>query len=134
MSNLVPVNVPDIGDVSDVDIIEVLVSVGDTIAKEDSLITLETDKATMDVPSSEAGVVKAIHINVGDQVSQGDLILEIEASKATASASTSPSVEETSSQETMTEQAEPAASTSTPISLSAAATTPSPRTCLSTSS
>ncbi|MCW8877215.1 MAG: dihydrolipoyllysine-residue acetyltransferase [Kangiellaceae bacterium] len=80
MSNLIPVNVPDIGDVSDVDIIEVLVSVGDTIAKEDSLITLETDKATMDVPSNQAGVVKAIHVNVGDQVSQGDLILEIEAS------------------------------------------------------
>jgi len=81
MSNLTPVNVPDIGDVSDVDIIEVLVSVGDTIAKDDSLITLETDKATMDVPSSEAGVVKAVHVNVGDQVSQGDLILEIEASE-----------------------------------------------------
>ena len=89
MSNLVPVNVPDIGDVSDVDIIEVLVSVGDTIAKEDSLITLETDKATMDVPSSEAGVVKAIHVNVGDQVSQGDLILEIEASGEFAAASAS---------------------------------------------
>ena len=82
MSNLTPVNVPDIGDVSDVDIIEVLVSVGDTIAKDDSLITLETDKATMDVPSSEAGVVKAVHVNVGDQVSQGDLILEVEASGA----------------------------------------------------
>lgn len=79
MSNITPVNVPDIGDVSDVDIIEVLVSVGDTIAKEDSLVTLETDKATMDVPSSESGVVKAIHVNVGDKVSQGDLILELEA-------------------------------------------------------
>jgi len=120
MSNLVPVNVPDIGDVSDVDIIEVLVSVGDTIAKEDSLITLETDKATMDVPSSEAGVVKAIHINVGDQVSQGDLILEIEASKATASASTSPSVEETSSQEIKTGQAEPAVSTPAEVPAAAA--------------
>ncbi len=79
MSKLISVNVPDIGDVDSVDIIEVLVSVGDTIAKEDSLITLETDKATMDVPSSEAGVVKAIHVKVGDQVSQGDRILDIEA-------------------------------------------------------
>ncbi len=78
MSHLIAVNVPDIGDVSEVDVIEILVSVGDTIAKEDSLITLETDKATMDVPSSESGVVKALHVNVGDQVSQGDLILEIE--------------------------------------------------------
>ncbi|WP_196138475.1 dihydrolipoyllysine-residue acetyltransferase [Aliikangiella sp. G2MR2-5] len=90
MSNLIAVNVPDIGDVSDVDIIEVLVSVGDTIAKEDSLITLETDKATMDVPSSEAGVVKAIHVNVGDKVSQGDLILEVEASGASQEISPAP--------------------------------------------
>ncbi|TQV82787.1 dihydrolipoyllysine-residue acetyltransferase [Aliikangiella coralliicola] len=80
MSDLVQVNVPDIGDVSEVDVIELLVNVGDTIAKDDSLITLETDKATMDVPSSESGVVKAIHVQVGDQVSQGDLILEVEAS------------------------------------------------------
>ncbi|TQV71389.1 dihydrolipoyllysine-residue acetyltransferase [Aliikangiella marina] len=94
MSNLTPVNVPDIGDVSDVDIIEVLVSVGDTIEKEDSLITLETDKATMDVPSSEAGIVKAVHVNVGDKVSQGDLILEIEASNSAAdSAPTTPAAE-----------------------------------------
>ncbi|WP_444994525.1 dihydrolipoyllysine-residue acetyltransferase [Aliikangiella sp. IMCC44359] len=81
MSNLVPVNVPDIGDVSDVDVIEVLVAVGDTIAKEDALITLETDKATMDVPASEAGTIKAIHVRVGDKVSQGSLILELEASQ-----------------------------------------------------
>ena len=106
MSNLVPVNVPDIGDVSGVDIIEVLVSVGDTIAKEDSLITLETDKATMDVPSSEAGVVKAIHVNVGDQVSQGDLILEVEAANAATSNSESPAVEETKAEETKAEESQ----------------------------
>lgn len=89
MSNLTPVNVPDIGDVSDVDIIEVLVAVGDAIDKDDSLITLETDKATMDVPSSEAGIIQAIHVKVGDKVSQGDLILEIETSDVAADADVS---------------------------------------------
>jgi pyruvate dehydrogenase E2 component (dihydrolipoamide acetyltransferase) len=78
MSQLISVNVPDIGDAEGVDVIEVLVNVGDSIAKEDSLITLETDKATMDIPSSNAGVVKKVHVQVGDKVSQGDLILEIE--------------------------------------------------------
>ncbi len=85
MSDLISVNVPDIGDANDVDIIEVLVSEGDTIAKEDSLITLETDKATMDIPASEAGVVKKIHVKVGDKVSQGDLILEVESSDSSDS-------------------------------------------------
>lgn len=77
MSDLVSVNVPDIGDAQGVDIIELLVSVGDSINKEDPLITLETDKATMEVPSNESGVVKKIHVVVGDKVSQGDLILEV---------------------------------------------------------
>ena len=103
MSNLTPVNVPDIGDVSDVDIIEVLVSVGDTIAKEDSLITLETDKATMDVPSSEAGVVKAVHVNVGDKVSQGALILEVEATAASTAAPAEAAKIETTNAETTSE-------------------------------
>ncbi|WMS88653.1 dihydrolipoyllysine-residue acetyltransferase [Pleionea litopenaei] len=79
MANLVEVKVPDIGDSADVDVIEVLVSVGDQIAKDDPLITLETDKATMEVPSSEAGIVKEIKLSVGDKVSQGDIILTVEA-------------------------------------------------------
>lgn len=78
MANLVEVKVPDIGDASDVDVIEVLVSEGDTIAKDDNLITLETDKATMDVPSSQAGVVKELKVSVGDKVSQGSVILMVE--------------------------------------------------------
>jgi pyruvate dehydrogenase E2 component (dihydrolipoamide acetyltransferase) len=84
MSNLISVNVPDIGDVSDVDIIELLVAEGDTINKDDPLITLETDKATMEVPSSDTGVVKKIHVAVGDKVSQGDLVVELEASDSAA--------------------------------------------------
>ncbi len=86
MSNLVEVIVPDIGNFDSVDVIEVLVKVGDTVAKEDSLITLESDKASMDIPSSEAGVVKEIKIKVGDKVAKGTLILVLEAEQAIASA------------------------------------------------
>ena len=75
MSNLIPVNVPDIGDAGEVDIIELLVAVGDTIEVDTPLVTLETDKATMEIPSDKAGVIKAIHMKLGDQISQGDLLL-----------------------------------------------------------
>ncbi len=70
MSKLTEVLVPDIGNFDSVDVIEVLVKVGDTIAKEDSLITLESDKASMDIPSSHAGVVKEIKVKVGDKVAR----------------------------------------------------------------
>ena len=71
--------VPDIGDFKDVAVIEVLVKPGDAVTKEQSLITLETDKATMEIPSPSAGVVKEIKIKMGDKVSQGSPILELEA-------------------------------------------------------
>jgi pyruvate dehydrogenase E2 component (dihydrolipoamide acetyltransferase) len=73
--------VPDIGDFSDVEIIEILVAPGDTIAVDDALITLESDKASMEVPSSDAGVVKEIKVALGDKVSEGSLVvlLEVEA-------------------------------------------------------
>ena len=87
MSNLIEVLVPDIGNFDSVDVIEVLVKVGDTIAKEDSLITVESDKASMDIPASQAGVVKEIKVKVGDKVSKDSLILLIEA-EATSSAAT----------------------------------------------
>ncbi len=74
------VKVPDIGDFQGVDVIEVLVASGDTVAEEDPLITLESDKASMDVPSPLAGTVKDVKIKVGDKVSQGDLILTMESS------------------------------------------------------
>lgn len=76
--------VPDIGNFDSVDVIEVLVKAGDTIAKEDSLITVESDKASMDIPSSIAGVVKEVKIKVGDKAAQGTLILTVEASEAAA--------------------------------------------------
>ena len=78
--------VPDIGNFDSVDVIEVLVSVGDTVAKEDSLITVESDKASMDIPSSLAGVVKEIHIKVGDKTKQGALILTLDTAAEAAPA------------------------------------------------
>jgi len=78
MSQMVEVVVPDIGNFDSVDVIEVLVAVGDTIAKEDSLVTVESDKASMDIPSSHAGVVKELKIAVGDKVAKGSLILIVE--------------------------------------------------------
>ena len=81
MSKLVEARVPDIGDFDSVDIIEVLVKVGDSIALEDSLITVESDKASMDIPSAHTGVVKEVKVKVGDKVAKGDLILMVEAAE-----------------------------------------------------
>ena len=78
------VEVPDIGGSENVDVIAVEVKVGDTVALDDTLITLETDKATMDVPATAAGVVKAVYIKVGDKVSQGAKIIEVEGAASTA--------------------------------------------------
>ncbi len=75
---LTDVAVPDIGNYKDVDIIEVLVKVGDTIKQDDALLTLETDKATMEIPSTAAGIIKEIKVKSGDKVSQGSLILKLE--------------------------------------------------------
>ena len=72
--------VPDIGDFSDVDVIEILVNVGDTISIDDEVITLESDKASMDIPATAGGVVKEIKVAVGDKVGEGSLILILEAS------------------------------------------------------
>ncbi len=80
MAEIKQVLVPDIGDYKDVDIIEVMVKAGDTIKAEDNLVTLETDKAAMDVPSPYSGVVKEVKVKVGDKVSEGSLILLIESS------------------------------------------------------
>jgi len=80
MSKLIEIHVPDIGDYTDVPVIEVLVKVGDAIEKEQSVVTLESDKATMDVPSSHAGIVKEIKVKVGDLISEGALVLVLESS------------------------------------------------------
>ncbi|MGB5561369.1 MAG: dihydrolipoyl dehydrogenase [Sedimenticolaceae bacterium] len=86
MSKLVEVKVPDIGDFSDVDVIDVLVSVGDRVAVDDALITLESDKASMDIPSPQAGVVREMKISVGDKASEGTLVCMLEAAGAAAAA------------------------------------------------
>ncbi|MCK5812835.1 MAG: dihydrolipoyllysine-residue acetyltransferase [Cocleimonas sp.] len=80
------ITVPDIGDFESVEITEILVSVGDQINVEDSLITVESDKASMEIPSSSAGVIKDIKVNVGDETSEGGVILIIEASTGSAEA------------------------------------------------
>jgi dihydrolipoyl dehydrogenase len=97
MSQLIDVAVPDIGDFKDVEVIELLVKPGDTVSKEQSLVTVESDKASMEIPSSAAGVVKEVRVKLGDKVSQGSLLVRLEASAgapaptAAASAVASPS-------------------------------------------
>ncbi|MBQ2647832.1 MAG: dihydrolipoamide acetyltransferase, partial [Achromobacter sp.] len=84
MSNVVQIKVPDIGDFKEVEVIEVLVAVGDTIKAEQSLITVESDKASMEIPASQGGVVKSIAVKVGDKVAEGAVVLEVEAADAAA--------------------------------------------------
>ncbi|AIF99756.1 pyruvate dehydrogenase complex dihydrolipoyllysine-residue acetyltransferase [Alteromonas australica] len=85
-SETIEVAVPDIGEDGEVDVIDVLVSPGDTVEKEDGLITLETDKATMDVPSTHAGTIKEVFIKAGDKVKQGTLVVKLETSGGEAPA------------------------------------------------
>ncbi|MDH4175556.1 MAG: hypothetical protein OEV97_17630, partial [Betaproteobacteria bacterium] len=84
------ISVPDIGDFKDVEVIEVLVKAGDTIAAEQSLITVESDKATMEIPAPGAGMVRELRIKVGDKVSQGTPILVLDEADAGATAQEAP--------------------------------------------
>jgi pyruvate dehydrogenase E2 component (dihydrolipoamide acetyltransferase) len=86
MSQLIEVKVPDIGDFADVPVIELFVKVGDTIKVDDAIATLESDKATMDVPSSAAGVVKEVLVQLGDRVAEGAVLIKLEAAGAAAAA------------------------------------------------
>jgi pyruvate dehydrogenase E2 component (dihydrolipoamide acetyltransferase) len=90
MPQTVEVKVPDIGDFTDVPVIEVLVKAGDSVKAEDSLVTLESDKATMDVPSPSAGVVKDVKVKLGDKVSEGSVIVTLETEAATGVKAASP--------------------------------------------
>jgi pyruvate dehydrogenase E2 component (dihydrolipoamide acetyltransferase) len=117
MSKLIEIHVPDIGDYSDVPVIEVLVKVGDVVEKEQSVVTLESDKATMDVPSSHAGIVKEIKVKVGDLISEGALVLVVESSEviaASAPVASAPAAP-------MTTPAIPPVAVSTPIPIPVAA-------------
>ena len=86
MNGTLEIKVPDIGDFKDIDVIEVLVKPGDTVQKETSLITVESDKATMEIPSPAAGVVRELKLKIGDKVSEGSLILLLEAAASAAAA------------------------------------------------
>ena len=90
MSNIVEVKVPDIGDFSDVPVIDVFVKVGDTVKVDDALVTLESDKATMDVPSSVAGVVKEVKVKLGDRISEGSVVVLVETGAAASAPAPAP--------------------------------------------
>lgn len=97
MSKTIEIKVPDIGDFDEVEVIEILVAVGDTIKAEQSLITVESDKASMEIPASEDGVVQAIQVKVGDKIHEGSVILVIEAAgDVAASSKAAPAVASTS--------------------------------------
>lgn len=116
---LVDVKVPDIGDFSEVPVIEVFVKPGDVVKVDDALVTLESDKATMDVPSSAAGTVKEVLVKLGDKVGEGSVIVRLESGAGSASArvpvATAPAPAQT---------AIPAATASAPVSLAVAAAAP----------
>ena len=84
MSQMLEVQVPDIGDFDEVEVIELLVKPGDTVTAEQSLITVESDKASMEIPSSAAGVVKELKVKIGDKVKEGSLVLMLDAADAAA--------------------------------------------------
>ena len=108
---LVEVKVPDIGDFKDVAVIELMVKVGDTVAVDQSLVTVESDKASMEIPSSHAGVVTEMKVAIGDTVNQGSLLLVVEAAGAAATAAA---------------PAAPAAAAAAPAAPAAAAAAPAP--------
>ena len=89
---MMEVNVPDIGDFDEVAVIELLVKVGDKVRAEQSLITVESDKASMEIPSSHAGVVTELMVKLGDKVKQGSLIVKLEATEVAGAAAVAPSV------------------------------------------
>src|SRR5512139_1676315 len=90
MSNIIEIKVPDIGNFKDIPIIDVMVKAGESVSAEQPLITLETDKATMDVPTTVAGTVKEMKVKVGDKVSEGSVILTLEATGAAAAPAPAP--------------------------------------------
>ena len=92
MSTTKNVNLPDIGDFDSADVIEILVKIGDLVKENDSIITLETDKATMEIPAPFSGQVTNLAIKVGDKVSHGDLILTVESYSEPAESESEPSV------------------------------------------
>ncbi len=106
MANSIDIKVPDIGDFDKVPVIEVLVAEGDEVAVDDSLITLESDKATMEVPASHAGKITSMKVAVGDEVAEGDVIAVVEASDSESDEQTSESAEQTGDDESEQQSAD----------------------------
>ncbi len=110
----VEIKVPDIGDFKEVEVIELLVKPGDTVKAEQSLITVESDKASMEIPSSHAGVVRELKVKIGDKVAEGSLILMLDADAAAATPASAPA-------------SQPAATAPAPAAISAPTPTPAPQ-------
>jgi len=106
MANVKDILVPDIGDFEGVEVIEIMVSPGDTISVEDPLVSLESDKAAMEIPSPQAGTIKEVKVSIGDKVSQGDLLVTMDVSAAAVEAP--PAAEEATAQQPEKAPAEPA--------------------------
>jgi len=125
MNQTIEVKVPDIGEFKDVEVIEVLVKPGDRVEVEQSLITVESDKASMEIPSSSAGVVKSLKVKIGDKLSKGSTVLELEADAASAGAG-APAAASAAASSPATAAA-PAPASSVPASASAVAAPASTR-------
>src|SRR6478752_2721135 len=113
MANVIEVKVPDIGDFNNIPVIEVLVKAGDTVGKEAPLVTLESDKATMEVPAPAAGTVKELKVKIGDKVAEGSIVLTLEAADGAPAAK--PAAEK------------PAPAKPAPVAAPAPSTQPAPR-------
>lgn len=111
MSNTIDIKVPDIGDTDEVEVIEVLVAENDTIEPEQSLITLESDKASMEIPAPQGGVVKSVVVKLGDKVSEGTVILQLEPADDAAQANTADSEADTPEETTEAPDSTPSAET-----------------------
>ena len=124
---LADVKVPDIGDFDEVEVIELLVKVGDTVAAEQSLITVESDKASMEIPSSQAGIVKEIKVKVGDKVKEGSLVLVLESAGSASAAPVAPAAQPSAAQAPAPAAApSAAAAVAAPAAASAAASAATP--------
>jgi len=123
MSKTIDIQVPDIGDFSDVPVIEIFVEIGDTVQAEDPLISLESDKATMDVPAPQGGVVKSIGVKLGDKVSQGSLVLTLATGDGPDQASPPPSAAPGASTAATPAAAAGAPTAATPAAATSGATT-----------
>ncbi len=123
MSKTIDIQVPDIGDFSDVPVIEIFVEIGDTVQAEDPLISLESDKATMDVPAPQGGVVRSIGVKLGDKVSQGSLVLTLATGDGPDQAATPPSAAPGASTAATPAAAAGAPTAATPAAATSGATT-----------